>query len=169
MGLFSWLFGERPAKAHGRNDRSTVTSLPTGKFATDRHRPDGEWVNTTIGISVAGIQHRFQSVVEFAAAAKQAEDSGSHYGLRLAPEPTNAHDKNAIKVFGVVGEKEWHIGYLRQETAKEITADLVSKGIPIAATLLNIYVSPSGFIDVNFLILAPPGNSHTSRLRKRKA
>ena len=56
--------------------------------------------------------------------------------LRLEPEPTNSHDRNAIKVIGVgkgwFREKSFHIGYIPAEYAAEIAKwkDAVTKLLP---------------------------------------
>jgi len=118
-------------------------------------------------VKVAGVNHRIEAVAGWAAAARQAERDGRHYGLRLEPEPHNPHDQNAIAVYGTVGNDEWHIGYLDADRAKDVTEDILARGLPIAAELYQIWVGDGGYTDIKMLVLAPPGNSEKAR-RKRK-
>ncbi len=142
-------------------------------FAKDRHRPEGEWVQTTTVEKVAGVAHRLPNAAAFAEAAKSAERKGRRYGVSLRFEPNNPVDANAIAVIGWAVTKgwltrewrqEWHIGYLAAETAAELHRDLIAKGHPIAAELYSIFQS-GGFLDFNIIVLAPPGFSQSSRAR----
>lgn len=99
------------------------------------------------------------------------------YGVELEPEPTNPKDPNAIAVYGVAEvsglfrkrvRKRLHIGYLPRETAAEIRRDLISKGLPIAGELYSIYRGAGGFLDVNVIVLAPPGHSRSAREKREK-
>ena len=118
------------------------------KYARDRHKPAGEWAQTTLVEKVVGIEHRRQEAFAFAKAARKAEQQGCIYGVRLELEPKNLVEKNAIMVWGVaesrgwlgrIKQKEWHIGYLSREIAAEMQKDLLSAGIPIAAELYTIF------------------------------
>lgn len=176
MGILSRLFGIKPSAplASDPPARPPVWSAapprsPTGRFGKDRYQPEGQWVQTTIMLKVAGVQHRKDNAGEFARAVHVAEASGARYGLSLSPEPGNPHDPNAIKVFGVVGSKSWHIGYLDRDTAAEVTQDLISKGVPIAAELYEVWVGEEGYVDFKMLVLAPSGYGHKARLRARQA
>lgn len=148
----------------------------TGRFAQDRHRPDGKWVQATGVEEVVGIQFRRDDAQAFAFAARAAERKKIKYGLQLEHQPNNPHDRNAIAVFGVAevkgffrsAVKEWHIGYLPGELAAEICTEFVSKGVPIAAELYSIYEGKDGFLDFKVIVLAPPGNSLSSRERRAR-
>lgn len=145
----------------------------TGRFAQDRHRPDGKWVQATTVEEVVGVHHRKADATAFAEAARVAERKGLQYGLQLEHQPNNPHDPKAIAVYGVAeikgifrsGVKEWHIGYLPAELTGEMCQEFVSKGVPIAAELYSIYEGKDGFLDFKVIILAPPGNSLSSRRR----
>lgn len=137
-----------------------------------RHKPVGDWVQTTMVVSIAGIQFRKRDVEAFVKAVRQAEFAGLRYGVRLEHQPRNEHDPNAIAVFGQAetkgwfrsGLREWHIGFLDRDTACELVRDLLARGISIAGELYQIYVGDEGFIDVKVIVLAPPGHSMKKRL-----
>lgn len=157
MGLFSWLFGSSVSRQR---------VLRTGRFGADRHKPRGEWVQTTTVVAVVGIQYRRSEVTKFCRAVQAAERSKKvHYGVRLRPEPTNPHDANAIAVDGVVENQRWHVGYLDRDTADELNRDLISMGVPIAAELYNLWVGDDGYADIKIIILAPPGYGMKTRLK----
>lgn len=146
------------------------------RFGEDRHLPPGEWVKTTTVIKVAGIHHRKSAAGSFANTVAKAEEHGLFYGVRLEPEPTNEHDRNAIKVIGVADRKkffggakrtEWHVGYLPKEDAADLTDNLVCKGIEIAAELYRIFVRDD-HVGIQIIVLAPPGHSHSARVRRKK-
>ncbi|WP_029583561.1 HIRAN domain-containing protein [Bradyrhizobium sp. URHD0069] len=137
--------------------------------------PDGKWVQTTLAESIVGVHHRKANAIAFARAARRAEVKGLVYGVQLEHRPDNPHDTNAIAVIGVAEQKgwfsrsigQWHIGYLDRDVAAEITSDLVSKGIAVAAELYSIYEGKDGFLDFKVIVLAPPGNSTKARLRAK--
>lgn len=157
MGIFSWLLGKTS---------STRRPAP-GRYGKARHGVPGDWVQTTTMIRLAGGNHRLGNVYAFTNAVIRAERTGQEYGLTVLPEPSNAYDRNAIAVYGVALGEKWHIGYLDADTAKEISRDLVSKSIPIAAELYEIWIGTDGGIDVKLIVLAPPGNGMKARLRSR--
>lgn len=145
------------------------------RYAQDRHRPDGEWVQTSLAESVVGVHHRKADAIAFARAAKNAEAKGFVYGVELEHHPDNPHDSNAIAVIGLAERKgwfkrtvdRWQIGYLDRDTAAEVIADLVSKGIPVAAELYSVYEGKDGFLDFKVIVLAPPGHGTKVRQRSR--
>ena len=148
------------------------------KFGKDRHRPPGEWVQTTELESVVGIQYRKAAAQAFANAVEQAERSGLSYGLQLELQPNHPQDANAIAVYGVAEckrwlrgplRREWLVGYLVREMAAEVHEELISKSVSIAAELYEIYEGDGGFIDIKYFVLAPPGHSASVRRRARTA
>lgn len=143
--------------------------LPRGRFATDRHHPEGKWVKATLVSQVEGIQHRRANAEAFASAAHKAEQRRQPYGLRLELDPTNPFDPNAIKVFGEANGREWHIGYVDRHTAADVASDLVERAVPFDAELYAIHISSTGFIEIKMIVLAPPGNSHKTLMNRRKA
>lgn len=161
MGLISWLFG-----SSGVVPTPVATRLEPGRFGKDRHAPPGQWVQTTMMLKVAGVMHRRDAATAFANSIRISERSGAAYGVEVEPEPENPHDRNAVAVYGVARGSRWHVGYLDAHTAEEINRDLISKGIPIAAELYEIWVGDDGFIDIKIIVLAPPGNSLKARLKR---
>jgi len=147
----------------------------TGRFAQDRHRPQGEWVQASVVEEVAGVQFRKADAKAFADSAKSAEKKKRYYGVLLQHEPDNPHDRNAIAVFGLAEVKslfridlrKWHIGYLPADLAAELCRELLNRGVPIAAELYSIYEGRQGFLDFKFIVLAPPFNSLSKRTRLR--
>jgi hypothetical protein len=143
------------------------------RFAQDRHKPPGDWVQTTTTLGVVGVQFRKREAKRFARAAGKAERCALRYSVRLAPQPDNPADHNAIAVYGVAesrgwfrsGLREWHVGYIDRETAAELTRDLIAKNVPIAAELYSIYEGRDGFLDFKIIVLAPPGHGMKVRLR----
>ena len=143
------------------------------KYGRDRHKPAGEWVQTTHIEKVTGVAYCKTEALAFSKAAKKAERQGCIYGVRLEMEPENPVDKNAIMVWGVaesrgwlgrVKLREWHIGYLSVALAAELHRDLLSMGRPIAAELYSIF-EDGEFFDFNIIILAPKGFGVASRDR----
>ncbi len=103
--------------------------------------------------------------------AQAAESAGLKYRLELELEPSNKHDPNAIKIIGVSEHKTlfgalkstaWHIGYVDAQTASEFTTEFIKQGVEISIVLYAIYSNPP-YIDVNYMLLAPPGNSFSAR------
>ncbi|MFD1744062.1 HIRAN domain-containing protein [Rhizobium helianthi] len=124
-------------------------------------------MQTTTVVKVAGVQHRKRDVSAFIAAVRAAERGGLIYGVRLIPEPSNRYDANAIAVMGFAGQREWQIGYLERDLAREINRDLIDKGLPVAGELYAVWVGDNGFVDISIIVLAPPGNGLKARLRRR--
>jgi hypothetical protein len=167
-------FAEHPeVRRPGWNSPRTGEELISGHvFATDRHQPTGTWVKATARVKVAGIHHRKRDVGIWVQAARLAERDGRYYGIELLPEPANPHDPNAIKVVGLAdldGKRlAWHIGYLPRYVAKDISTDLLACDVPIAGELWSIYEGTDNFVDVNVIVLAPPGHSESARRRRAK-
>jgi hypothetical protein len=145
------------------------------KYGENRHRPPGEWVQTTVVEEVWGINHRMSDAKAFCRAVELAERASLTYGVALAPEPTNRYDPNAIAVlgqcmvkrfFGSPKLQEWHIGYVQRDLARELHEDLLSKGIAVASELYRIF-EQDDYLEVKFIVLAPPGHGHKVRLRGR--
>ena len=143
------------------------------KYGRDRHKPAGEWVQTTHIEKVTGVAYCKTEALAFSKAAKKAERQGCIYGVRLELEPENPVDKNAVMVWGVaesrgwlggIKQAEWHIGYLSAALAAELHRDLLSMGRPIAAELYSIF-EDGEFFDFNIIILAPKGFGVASRDR----
>jgi hypothetical protein len=53
------------------------------RFASDRHRPDGKWVQATTTQEVSGVHHRKTEAKAFADAARKAEKKASSMAFSL--------------------------------------------------------------------------------------
>lgn len=146
------------------------------KFGRHRHRPLGKWVQATTAIDVVGTEHRLRNARRFAAAVAKAERREQPYGARLKLEPDNPHDRNAIAVLGWVRVKpflrsariaEWHIGYLPRDLAATLHAEMISQGIKIDVELYSIFIR-GDYHEFRVIVLAPPGHSHSSKMRARR-
>jgi len=126
---------------------------------------------------VYGLQYREANVQAFCAAVAVAGAKHLSYGVALAPQADNPNDPNAIAIFGQCEVKpwlrskwlnEWHIGCVRWELAQELHEEFLSKGIPIASQLRNIY-RDGKYTEINYFVLAPKGRSHSSRMRRARS
>jgi hypothetical protein len=144
-----------------------------GRFGEDRHRPAGEWVQATNLLRVAGVHHRKAAVAAFGSAVARAERKRQHYGLEIERQRNNSNDPNAIAVYGVARvaglfgakTKRWHIGFVPQEVAADISPNLIDQGIPVSVELYNLFNGIDDYWEVKFFLLGPPGHSAPSRAR----
>lgn len=145
--------------------------MPSEYIGQDRYHPDGSWVQTSHLETVAGVQFRKKELAEFIRAVRVAERLRKPYGLKLEREADNPDDHNAIAVYGVCEQgglfgprgKRWHIGYVPRDLAGDLTNHLISAGVPIAAELYSIVVTSDEYVDVKFIVLAPPGYGVNAR------
>jgi len=77
--------------------------------------------------------------------------------ISLEKEPSNKHDKNAIKIIvtkkGLFRSKKLHIGYVPREVAEVISKiEVTGKLLP---RLTNAWVGDEGGVSVRFDILGP--------------
>jgi hypothetical protein len=112
--------------------------------------------------TVAGVDHRLDAALRFA--------RGKNQRLDLEREPTNEHDPNAIKVFGI--SKAWFtsrrefVGYIYRSEAKSI----VENGFwgRIMPRLRHIWVSDdSREVIIRFDIVGPKKEKRAYQLGKR--
>lgn len=145
------------------------------KFAQDRHRAAGEWVQFTNLVDIVGITHRLTDAHAFARAAQTAERRRLTYGVNLQFEPNNSHDSNAIAVIGLADcpglfglkAKEWKVGYLPREVAADVVSELIEPRLPVSVELYSIYRTER-YLEIRVIILAPPGHSHSARMKRKK-
>lgn len=97
------------------------------------------------GCPVAGMQHRKEEAIKFAQSRNQE--------LTLERDTRNEFDPNAIKIIGKSGATQYFIGFL----PKEISAQIVGTGLfeSIQARLGRIYLSSTGFLDIQYQIIGP--------------
>jgi hypothetical protein len=150
------------------------------KLGQKRHRPSGDWVQTSTLFEIAGIEHRYDQVKKWIDAVVFADKSGLIYGVEVKAEPSNPYDKNAIIVigysqskglFGQIARKQWPIGYVPKEIAKDITENLIAREIPISAELFDITLlktDSKNLFYVRMLLLGPPGHGLGSRVMQLK-
>lgn len=147
------------------------------RYGEKGQRPPGEWVQATLSETVVGNRYRESNVDAFCAAVAAADLRNLAYGVALTPQPGNPEDPYALAVFGQcevkpwfrsIRLKEWHIGYVRRDLAREMHDEFLSQGIPIASHLRNIYRSGK-YIEINFFILAPKGHSHSARMKRARS
>ena len=145
------------------------------RFGRDRYPPPGDWVQATTVQVVAGTQYRRRNAWRYCEAVESAESRELFYGVTPVPEPTNRHDPHAIAIFGHCEVKPlfrkprhraWHVGYMPRELAAEMHAEFLSVNIPIAAELYEIFIQ-GNYLEIKFIVLAPPGHSLSSRKRRR--
>jgi hypothetical protein len=106
--------------------------------------PDGQSVFMST-IEVSGIFFRKQNANKFI--------DGINHCLEFEKEPTNEHDKNAIKIIGVSNNLRYFIGYL----PKEISLHIAEKNLfeLVTPSLSSIRRSRDGYIEVIFRIIGP--------------
>lgn len=147
------------------------------QFGLHRHRPPGNWVQTTPLLAVQGVTHHSAEAKAFAAAVRMSEKSGWPYGVALRPEPENAFDPNAIKVLGLARNKplfrpardgEWHLGYVPKDVAAAVGEDIIKPGHAYCAELYDVTVDPE-FLQVRFFILLPADSPAKDRIARRVA
>jgi hypothetical protein len=97
-------------------------------------------------IQVAGILHRIEDCLAF------VRHPGEH-SLKFELEPTNAFDKNAIKIIGTAGAERFHLGYVPAAIAFQLS----NKGLQhqVQARLERGFASKDGYVDVIFQIIGP--------------
>lgn len=118
-------------------------------FQLEKHPIPGGYQIFEERLELAGVQFHKEAAEVFATAQNQ--------WLELERDPTNSHDKNAIKVIGCVkvgyGSSRLFIGYVPKKVARAI----VQKGLydAVKPRLLKAYVSPAGFVEILFQLLGP--------------
>ncbi len=96
-------------------------------------------------IPVAGISYHRDDAIRFARSSNQE--------LSLQREPSNAYDKNAIKLIGLSGLNQYFIGYLPKELSAQIIGTEMFE--LVKARLGRIYINNNEFIDIQYQILGP--------------
>lgn len=121
------------------------SSMPVSERKThfEIPKPDG-YVYYQSGLSVAGITRR-QS--ECKSCLKQAGKFAYFY---LEAEPTNSHDRNAIKFMGKGG---YHLGYVDRETAAQIATDGILSELLVYPK--SCFITDDGNLLIYFALLKP--------------
>lgn len=123
--------------------KSMAPSAKQGATAFDNPIPPGYQIFATP--DVAGMNHRKDSVIRFA--------HGYSQDLAMESEPDNPHDRNAIKLIGVLGATRYHLGYLPKDLAEQIAATGLYDSLKVRLT--RIYIGTDDYIEIHYHILGP--------------
>ena len=134
----------------------------THKFGNNR--PDGDWVNLpkfSSRTNVSGTAFRKNDANAFLKGAIASDTSNQPFGVKLLRDPTNTHDRNAVKVVGHLAggnpTNGRHIGFLDKDIAKHL-ADTYRSGMPVSAENLEAGTKDGAlFFKIN--VLVPPAKS----------
>jgi len=137
--------------------------------------PDGQWRRVSELQSVVGVQYRKPNAVEFAKAAFAAHERGEPFGLTAEREPSNPHDRHAVKIIGwghgrstFLGRKvpiSLHVGYVDADTSGQVAKKFPD--VPLAAEFYSLYEGRQGYIDICFFLVAPADLSVVSARSRR--
>lgn len=78
---------------------------------------------------------------------------GRDHRFELEPDPSNLHDKNAIRVLGCSSSGKHFIGYIGRDLAKQIAETGALEYL--VPRIGRIYRSDSGYVDAQFQLLGP--------------
>lgn len=97
--------------------------------------------------NVVGVQFRREDAIRFF--------NGNGHSLEFEWEPTNKHDRNAIKVWGITQDPPMRVmlGYVPKKMSKAIKKSRVQK--VIRPVLIDVAMSLSGWVGVSFDIVGP--------------
>lgn len=98
-------------------------------------------------LAVAGIARRKSAAIRFV--------KGSEHRLELEPEPSNPHDRNAVRVVGcsrgLFRHRRTFLGYVPRGAAR-----IVAEGaFEVEPRLLKTYLGDKGFVEVEFQLIGP--------------
>lgn len=132
--------------------------------------PEGDWRRVTELQTVVGVQYRKSNAVEFAKYAFRAHERGEPFGLIAEREPSNPHDRHAVKIIGWYEGKSTflgrrvpinlHVGYVDADTSGR-TAEKFPD-VPLAAEFYSLYKGRLGYIDISFFLVGPKDAAATS-------
>jgi len=144
---------------------STLSVAPSPiRYGLARHRPPGHWDPIARSEPIVGTLFHVDEVAAFTAAVRRAEKLGLRYGLRLAHIPggfeTNASvavygEAETQHIFGSKSKREWRIGALSQDMAREVIGEFLDKDIPVAAELVSVVETQDGMPLISVTILGP--------------
>jgi hypothetical protein len=128
---------------------AAAPSLPLGKEVESEWRlppiPAGYQIFDA-RIEVAGLAYQRKDVLRYIRTEEE-------HKLEFKPDPTNAYDKHAIKVVGIVGAKRYHLGFLPADIAKRLAVlGLVDK---VIARLERAYAGENDYVSVIVQVLGP--------------
>lgn len=116
--------------------------MPVGEYHLKPLPPDTGIYAERLG--VAGVEHRKAAAARFI--------RGKELRLELEPEPSNAYDKHALRVFGVwkgwLRRRRVLLGYVPRDVAKVVAE---GRFLPeIQPRLIKTYLGGGGFFEIQF-------------------
>lgn len=125
--------------------------------------PEGNFRRVTELQTVVGLHYRKPNAIEFAKAVFTAHPKGLPFGLIAEREPSNPHDRHAVKISGwfprrtaFLGREvisELHVGYVDRDTSGHIAEKFPD--VPLTAEFYSLYEGRLGYIDICFFLSAP--------------
>jgi hypothetical protein len=106
------------------------------------------------GAAVSGLHYRREAALRFIR-------SGERHHLEMEPEPTNPHDKNAIRVNGVTAGERYHLGYVPADIVQLLA--LLKMTDLVQIRLLRAYAGSNDYVDVMFQFIGPKEHRNTYR------
>ncbi|RYF49854.1 MAG: hypothetical protein EOO38_06990, partial [Cytophagaceae bacterium] len=106
------------------------------------------------GAAVSGLHYRREAALDFIR-------SGEKHHLEMEPEPTNPHDKDAIKVVGVTAGQQYHLGYVPADIVRLLASLKMTDLVEIR--LLRAYAGSNDYVDVMFQFIGPKEHRNTYR------
>jgi len=186
-GFWRALFGFGDKQQSGYvsdDDVQPLTNIPPPKwnkippsrtmdhlFQSKPRTPGNKWRQLGGLQRVAGTSFRLDEAREFCSEAIWASKRGTPVHLELVPDPTNHYDKNAIKVMGVLPEKQFFVGYVPKEEARILTEirkdtqDGPAGPMPLGAELYRV-ASEHDWVAIDFISLEPAAGDPWSKAQK---
>jgi hypothetical protein len=142
-------------KGDEKSSRGQSKSTKTGTNVSQRYRnpiPKGYQIYSS-GLPVAGISYRKGDAIDFL--------QGMRHSLEFERDPSNEHDPNAIKIFGISTSGRFHIGFIPADEAEII----VKRGFfdHILPRLNYLYLSDGGYIEIDYDVLIQREQMKVSR------
>lgn len=125
-------------------------------------RPDGQWVRASGMCSVLGLEKDIQGFIYWADAAEKAHKKKLRFGADIMEALDGSGRIDVVGVaqtksfFGKVSAKQWILGHIWGEVAKEMRERYVDKGVQIASELYSVHYDRSD-PEVKIYILVPKG------------
>lgn len=106
------------------------------------------------GAAVSGLHYRREAALRFIR-------SGEKHHLEMEPEPTNPHDKHAMKVIGVTAGQRYDLGYVPADIIRLLASLKMTDLVEIR--LLRAYAGSNDYVDVMFQFIGPKEHRNTYR------
>lgn len=114
--------------------------------------PPGDWVAYKAHVELAGSQHVSGQVNDFIRSTRHLRAGVEDPTVRATREPTNAFDRNAIRIDAEWAGRNWTLGYLPRQIASDIARDHGPE-MPLGVELIHVRYSGDGvYVKVKLLI-----------------